>query len=223
MNQEVLDALTELQNGQESFYVPMDTIVEEVFATKNAESLDLEPLRISVRKSLTQLTRNGILQKSGKLYTRSQLLPETSDGVYNTVSFVEAALKFDCKLEDLPQRSKTERLREKESLASSDTEQKSTDTAQKSIDTAQKSTPIQVMCTCCRRAIDTFYKTYQRLQRETRLQMFYAANPIDNAVHNLEPNLVKRCSCEPFLATFDATFLHNWTPPLCGQLQIGFF
>lgn len=202
MNQEVLDALTELQNGQESFYVPMDTIVEEVFATKNAECLDLEPLRISVRKSLTQLTRNGILQKSGKLYTRSQLLPETSDGVYNTVSFVLAAFKLDCKLEDLPQRSKTERLREKESLASSDTEQKS-------IDTAQKSTPIQVMCTCCRRAIDTFYKTYQRLQRETRLQMFYAANPIDNAVHNLEPNLVKGCSCEPFLATFDATFLHN--------------
>lgn len=99
MNQEVLDALTELQNGQESFYVSMDTIVEEVFATKNAESLDLEPLRISVRKSLTQLTRNGILQKSGKLYTRSQLLPATSDGVYNTVSFVEAAFKLDCKLE----------------------------------------------------------------------------------------------------------------------------
>lgn len=91
MNQEVLDALTALQNGRQSIFLPMETIVEEVFATKNVECLDLETVKIRVRSSLTNLTRNGLLEKSGNLYSRCHLLPETISGVYNTVSFAGAA------------------------------------------------------------------------------------------------------------------------------------
>lgn len=113
---------------------------------------------------------------------------------------------MDCKLKDYPQRSKTGLARKKESLSSTDT--------------SQKSTPIQVMCTSCRRAIDTFYKTYQRLHTEARIHMLHAANPIDNAArkstHNVDPNLAKECSSEPYLSTFDTPFLHNWTASVFG-------
>lgn len=93
MNREVLHALTALQNGRQSIFVPMETIVEEVFAMKNDECLDLDTVKVSVRKSLTSLTRNGLLEKSGNLYSRCEILPETSDGVFNTVSFASSALK----------------------------------------------------------------------------------------------------------------------------------
>lgn len=83
MNRKVLDALTTLQQGEKSIYLPVDIIVQEVILgmTDTDDSASVEK---GVRRSLASLTRHGLLERSGNSYTRHQL-PVRSSSYYNTV------------------------------------------------------------------------------------------------------------------------------------------
>lgn len=85
MNRKVLDALTTLQQGEKSIYLPVDTIVQEV-TLGMGETDDSASVEKGVRRSLASLTRHGLLERSGNSYTRHQL-PVRSSSYYNTVGY----------------------------------------------------------------------------------------------------------------------------------------
>lgn len=71
------------------------------------------------------------------------------------------------------------------------------------------------MCISCRRAVDTFYKTYRRLRTESRIKMFNADaiggnQTIRMATYDMDANKengpeTAAASVEPFLGTFETS------------------